>query len=185
MKKLTAFTAATLLVAMSALATPASAQAYHGDRDDDRHETRWGDHDRDHDRDGDHDRDDRHRGDRDDHRRWDHDRDDRYGRYDRDDRYDRYDRHSRYDRYDRRAYAPRVYRAPYAYVVPRGYALQRWRVGTRMPPPFYASGYYVDPYAYQLRLPPRGYRWVRVDHDAYMVSMASGIIADVLYGIFR
>lgn len=87
--------------------------------------------------------------------------------------------------HDRRAHVPRVYRPTYVYVVPRGYAVQRWRVGTRMPPPFYASRYYLDPYAYRLPPPPRGYRWVRVDRDAYLVAVTSGLIADVLYGLFR
>lgn len=161
MKKLTAWGVVAVLAA-SAFATPALARDEH----------------RDHDRGA--------YGHRDDRDRHEHGRGDGHDGWRRDDRRDWRDDH-RHDarRYDRRVYAPRVYRPPYVYVVPRGYAMQRWRVGTRMPPPFYASRYYVDPYAYELRSPPRGYRWVRVDRDVYLVSIASGVIADVLYGIFR
>lgn len=171
MSKITALGAALLFATASAVALPAAAQ-YHNDRGNDRYtshdynrDSRGGDRDRGHDRDD--------RG-RDEHRG-----DDR--RYTQSYQYDR-----RYDnRYNNRYVPQRVYRPNVVYVAPRGYSVQRWHVGTRMPPPFYVSQYYVDPYAYQLRLPPRGYRWVRVDGDAYMVSIASGIIADVLYGIFR
>ena len=99
--------------------------------------------------------------------------------------YDRYDRGDRYYGDSRRHYAPRQYRPAYVYVAPRGYRVSRWNVGHRMPPPFYARPYYIDPLSYRLRTPPRGYRWVRVDRDVYLVSVASGLIADVLYGIFR
>ncbi|HZX79555.1 MAG TPA: RcnB family protein [Lysobacter sp.] len=163
MKKLSAIGAAVLFATVAGLSTPAAAQ--HRDRDDGpRREWQH----------------------RDDHRGRDRNRDDRrYGHDDRG-RYDRHDRHDRYDRRDdRRYYAPRAYRPAYVYVAPRGYAVNRWRVGARMPAPYYASAYYVDPYAYRLAAPPRGYRWVRVDRDVYMVSIASGVIANVLYDIFR
>lgn len=179
MSKLTALAATLVFASATAFALPAAAQQH--DRGNDRHE--WsGDRDRDHDRDDrrDHDRDDRRHDDR------------RYGdnnRYNNGRRDDnRYDR--RYDHRDG-GYQPRynpprvVYRPAYVYAPPRGYAVQRWRVGSRMPPPFYVSQYYVDPYAYQLRIPPRGYHWVRVDRDVYLVQAMSGIIADVLYGVFR
>lgn len=177
MNKTTALAASLIFATASAFALPAAAQSRDDHRGNDRHE--WS---RDHDERGDHDRDDRNRG-HDDRRDDRHDRDRRYADDHRNDRYA-----PRYvaPRYVAPRYtAPRVYRPGYVYVAPRGYAVQRWRVGTRMPPPFYVSQYYVDPYAYQLRIPPRGYHWVRVDRDVYLVSMASGIVSDVLYGVFR
>lgn len=168
MKKLTAIGAAVLFATVAGLSTPAAAQ--HRDRNDGPHRE-WSQ--RDHDRGRNDDRRDH---------RWDDRRhDDR--RYSRNDRYDRHDRYDHRD--DRRYYAPRTYRPSHVYVVPRGYTVNRWRVGARMPAPYYASAYYVDPYAYRLAPPPRGYRWVRVDRDVYMVSIASGLIANVLYDIFR
>lgn len=200
MKTITAL-GATLLVAVSAFAPPALAQ-YRGSHDHDsrdryerrqerREDRRESREERREDRRDARDerRDDRHDAIAQQHRRYaDHDRYDRdRNRYDRD-RYDRHDRYERRDRYvdhSRRYYAPRTYRPAYVYVAPRGYRVSRWNVGHRMPPPFYARPYYVDPLAYQLRMPPRGYRWVRVDRDVYLVSVTSGLIADVLYGIFR
>ncbi|AXK72108.1 hypothetical protein DWG18_07310 [Lysobacter sp. TY2-98] len=174
MNTINALAASLVFATASAFALPAAARDDH--RDNDRHE--WS---RDRDERGDRDRRDHDRDDDRDHDRRDDDR--RYGDARRDDRYA-----PRYvaPRYMPPRYtAPRAYRPGYVYVAPRGYAVQRWRVGTRMPPPFYVSQYYVDPYAYQLRIPPRGYHWVRVDRDAYLVSMGSGLVADVLYGLFR
>ena len=199
MKTITAF-GATLLVAVSAFATPALAQHRinhdhdHDSRDryerrqerrEDRREAR--EERREDRRDArDERRADRHEAIVQQHRQYaDHDRYDRHDRRHRYDRHDRYDRRDRYVDHSRRYYAPRSYRPAYVYVAPRGYRVSRWNVGHRMPPPFYASPYYVDPLAYQLRMPPRGYRWVRVDRDVYLVSVASGLVADVLYGIFR
>ena len=34
-----------------------------------------------------------------------------------------------------------------------------------------------------LRAAPDGYRWVRVDRDAYLVEVASGLIAEALIGV--
>lgn len=170
--------AAVLFAATSAFALPASAQ-YRGDNHHDsreRHGSRQERHERREVR----------------HEPGDDRRDARHER--RDDRHfsvvqqpRRYAGYERYDRHDpsRRYYASRTYRPAHAYVAPRGHRYARWNVGHRMPPPFYARPYYIDPLAYQLRMPPRGYRWVRVDRDVYMVSVASGLIADVLYGIFR
>lgn len=145
-------------------------------------------------------RDDRrdYRGDRRDDRR-----DDRYDRRDdrRDVRYDRRDdrRDWRDDRrHDNRNYArgydrrwsgynwhPQYrYRAPVRYVYPRGYRAQQWRVGYRLPPAYYQRNYYVDYRSYYLPPPPYGYSWVRVDRDVVLVSIASGLIRDIFYGLY-
>jgi Ni/Co efflux regulator RcnB len=41
-----------------------------------------------------------------------------------------------------------------------------------------------DYYAYRLRPPPRGYHYVRVDHDVVLAAIASGIVVSAIYGIF-
>jgi Ni/Co efflux regulator RcnB len=123
-------------------------------------------------------------------------RDDRRDvRYDRrDDRRDwRDDRRHDYRHYargnDRRWngyhwYPQYRYRAPVRYVYPRGYRAQQWRVGYRLPPAYYHRNYYVDYRSYYLPPPPYGYHWVRVDRDVVLVSIASGLIRDILYGLY-
>jgi Ni/Co efflux regulator RcnB len=87
---------------------------------------------------------------------------------------------------DQRHFATHHYAPPRRYIAPRGYqSSSRWSAGSRLPSGYYGSSYYVDNTRYGLRAPPRGQRWVRVDHDVYLVSIASGVIASVLYGIFN
>lgn len=136
------------------------------------------------------------RNDRDDNRRDDgRHRDNRYhGNNDWAQRHDRRDdrrdwRHDRRDdrrdwRDDRRRYASYRYRSPYRYVYPRGYRHYNWSVGYYLPAPYYSSHYYVDYGYYRLPPPPRGYRWIRVDNDVYLVAIGSGLIRDILYGLF-
>lgn len=151
---------AALLLALAAIAMPASAAG----RDHDR-----GHRDRDH-----HGQYDRYRGDR-------HDRD----RYDR--RADR--RGYRHDRrHDRRVVyypAPRVihrdrYYAPRPVVVHRD--PPRWARGHRYYDPGYGRTYVVnDYYGYGLRQPPRGHYWRRSDAgDFLLVAVATGIITDLI-----
>jgi Ni/Co efflux regulator RcnB len=163
------------VVAQSAVRAPVAQGRY--DRRDDRRDSRY---DR---------RDDR--------------RDDRYGRRDdrRDNRYDRRDDRRDWNndrRQDYRHYArgnnhrwngnqwhPQYrYRAPVRYVYPRGYRPHQWRVGYRLPPAYYHRNYYVDYRNYYLPPPPYGYHWVRVDRDVVLVSIASGLIRDILYGLY-
>jgi Ni/Co efflux regulator RcnB len=201
MNKLIALGSALLLAGVT-LAAPAAAQHRGADRGDRSHQD---DRDGRDDRRGSGDRRDRADGDRrrgtGEHRE--SDRDDRsrqYG-YDRargDDRqvdrtgHGRIDRdrvdHRRDDRYtrdDRRYYATRHYAPAHRYIAPRGYRAGRWGVGARLPTGYYVSSYYVDHRPYRLRMPPRGYHWVRVDRDVYLVSIRSGEVLDVLYGMFR
>lgn len=123
---------------------------------------------------------------RDDRRDW---RDDR-----RDDRRDwrndrRDDYRHRYSRHDDRRWSgyhwrPEYrYRAP-RYVYPSGYRAYRWQVGHRLPPAYYGRPYYVDYRHYRLPPPPYGYHWVRVDRDVVLVAAATGLILDVLYGLY-
>jgi Ni/Co efflux regulator RcnB len=147
---------AALLLALAAVAMPASAAG----RDHDR-----GHRDRDH-----HGQYDRHRGDR--HDRRDHDRRaDRRGYRD--------DRRVVYRPAPRVIYRDRYY-APRPVIVHRG--PPRWSRGHR----YYDSGYgrtYVvnDYYGYGLRQPPRGHYWRRSDAgDFLLVAVATGIITDLI-----
>ncbi len=103
-----------------------------------------------------------------------------------DDRYDRRDRHDRdwhrshgFRHYDgRRYYGGR-------YVRPSGYYYRSWRYGDHLPRAYYGRRYIVnDYYVYRLHPPPRGYHWVRVDHDVVLAAIASGVVVSAVYGIF-
>jgi len=135
------------------------------DRRDDRRDDRWGR------------RDDR-RDERSDRR--DDRRDDRWDRRDdrRDDRWDRRD-----DRRDWRNGHGRIQAGHYYY--PRGYRPNHWRRGDRLPVAYYGRPYVIRDYdRCHLRPPPRGYHWVRVDHDVVLAAIATGIVLDVLYNHF-
>jgi Ni/Co efflux regulator RcnB len=164
MKKiLTAAIAATLAMSSMGVASAAEAQS-RGDRYEQRH-----------------DRDDR-RGDR---------RDDR-----RDTRNDR--REFRQDmredrrefRQDQRAYArwqqsQRRYNAG-RYHAPRGYQVQQWSYGQRMPSYYRSNQYVVSNYGqYGLRAPPRGYQYVRSGNDVVLAAVAGGLITAVIAGLFN
>lgn len=94
-------------------------------------------------------------------------------------RYDRpYHRTDRY-RYDHQRY--RVTR----YYQPRGYRHYVWHPGARLPSAYYAPRYVVHDYgAYRLRHPPRGYHWVRVDNDVVLAAIATGVVMQVVNGLF-
>lgn len=132
---------------------------------------------------------------RDDHRDW------RRGDYDnrREYRHDRRDfrREQRWDRHDQNWWRYRNdfrdyrgarngywYAPSYGYyrVEPRYYG-QRWRRGHYLPHA-YRSYYVRDPYVYNLRPAPRGYRYVHADNDIVMIAVATGLIASVLSGVY-
>ena len=96
-----------------------------------------------------------------------------------DDRCDhrRYDGH--HSRHERGWIHVRKYHAP------RGYYHKKWRRGDRLPRAYYARHYVVhDHHAYHLHAPPRGYHWVRVNHDVVLAAIATGIVLEVLYNRF-
>lgn len=127
--------------------------------------------------------------------------DDRHDRRDErwDDRHDRRDdRHDR--RYDRghdayrhayrekhhggRYWEGQRHRASYRYVRPRGYQDYTWRVGYRLPAPYYARSYYVDYRYYGLPAPRHGHHWVRIGADVVLVAIATGLVHDAMYDLF-
>jgi Ni/Co efflux regulator RcnB len=98
-----------------------------------------------------------------------------------------------YGRHDYRSYAYSRdgYRAPArygygAYYRPHGYYSHRWSRGERLPFAFYARPYVIeDYYGYGLYGPPRGYHWVRVDGDAVLAAVATGIVLDTVFHAFH
>ncbi|CAN5351170.1 hypothetical protein BH10PSE17_BH10PSE17_26070 [soil metagenome] len=71
------------------------------------------------------------------------------------------------------------------YRQPRGYEVRTWHRGERLPPPYRAQPYYVTDYGhYGLYRPPVGHRWVRVDGDAVLVAVTTGVVAGVVAGLF-
>lgn len=92
---------------------------------------------------------------------------------------------NRFDRIDNRTYVARDrYTAP-RYVAPYGYSSSRFAVGSRLPQGYYGSSYYIDYRPYGLSPPPYGYQWVRVGNDVYLTSSRTGLIAEVIYSLFR
>jgi len=69
---------------------------------------------------------------------------------------------------------------------PHGYYEHRWRRGERLPPAYRAPAYVIpDPIAYRLRPPPPGYYWVRVDNNAVLAAVATGVVVDVAVNLFH
>ena len=104
-----------------------------------------------------------HAQDRDHDRRW--DRDHRYEQRDRGDR----DRDDRGDRVDIERRADRM-------------AWHRWNRGERIPPEYRDRQYMIDDWrAHRLAPPPRGYHWVGVGGDYYLVR-PDGFVFNVTIG---
>ena len=92
--------------------------------------------------------------------------------------------------YERRVYVPPrvVYHAPVrygSYHRPAGYYEHSWRRGERLPVAYYQRTYVIGNYRdCGLRAPPRGYQWVRVNGDAVLAGIATGIVLDSVFHIF-
>ncbi|WP_139975580.1 RcnB family protein [Ochrobactrum sp. CGA5] len=58
---------------------------------------------------------------------------------------------------------------------------QSWKRGSRLPANY--RGYVVNNYAsYELRKPPRGYQWVKVNNDYMLIGITTGIISSIVAG---
>jgi Ni/Co efflux regulator RcnB len=69
---------------------------------------------------------------------------------------------------------------------PHGYYLRDWRRGERLPPAWRGPAYVVpDWHYYRLRPPPPGYYWVRVNDNAVLAAIGTGIVLDIAYNVFR
>jgi Ni/Co efflux regulator RcnB len=72
------------------------------------------------------------------------------------------------------------------YSRPHGYYSHRWVRGERLPVAFYGRPYVIADYRdCGLRVPPRGYHWVRVDGDAVLAAVATGIVLDTVFHVFN
>jgi Ni/Co efflux regulator RcnB len=67
--------------------------------------------------------------------------------------------------------------------IDRRWANYRWARGGVVPYG-YRNFYVQDPYFYNLRPAPAGYRWVYVDNNLVLMALATGIIADIVYGAY-
>jgi Ni/Co efflux regulator RcnB len=71
------------------------------------------------------------------------------------------------------------------YVQPRGWHYQRYAYGQTLPPAYWGREYWLDGYSqFGLINPPYGYVWVRYGNDAMLLSVISGLILSVQYGVF-
>ena len=81
-----------------------------------------------------------------------------------------------------------AYRAPAHFGVyrrPAGYYEHTWNRGDRLPATYYQRPYVIADYRdCGLREPPRGYHWVRVNGDAVLAAVATGIVLDSVFHIF-
>jgi Ni/Co efflux regulator RcnB len=117
------------------------------------------------------------RGDDGDHHEWrhdDHDRDHDRGEHRREWRH-HHDEDRDHDRFDSGDYWR-----------PHGYYVRQWHRGDRLPIEFRAPVYVVpDVAVYHLRPPPPGYYWVRVDNNAVLAAIATGVVVDVAVNLFH
>lgn len=87
------------------------------------------------------------------------------------------------NRHDRRWEKGRWHWGPYHR--PHGYVHRHWVRGQRLPVAYYAPHYVIRDYRHcGLRHPPHGYHWVRVNNDAVLAVIATGVILDVVYNQF-
>ena len=144
-----------------------------GDQDhrvDGRRDDGWRDRDRRGDGRRDHDR-------RDGDRRWSGGRD-----------WDRHDDRRDYRRWERGRY-PSVYFSSYRYRhawrPPSGFYVRSWGYGDFYPRSWFGPRYWIlDPWQYDLPLPPPGFDWVRSGADALLIDQYTGRIVQVVRNIF-
>jgi Ni/Co efflux regulator RcnB len=58
----------------------------------------------------------------------------------------------------------------------------KWNRGQSLPAAYRGRNNYVDWRAHHLRQPPGGYQWVQVDGQYVLVAVATGLIADAIFG---
>jgi Ni/Co efflux regulator RcnB len=79
--------------------------------------------------------------------------------------------------------------APVRYGVyhpPRGFYDHSWRRGERLPVAYYQRPYVIADYnSYRLYSPPRGYHWVRVNHDAVLAGITTGVVFGIVNNLFH
>jgi Ni/Co efflux regulator RcnB len=59
----------------------------------------------------------------------------------------------------------------------------RWNKGERVPQPYRGPQYVVNDWrGYHLKQPPRGYQWIGVGADYFLVGVATGIVLESVFG---
>jgi len=87
---------------------------------------------------------------------------------------------------DRPAYRYREQFDSGRYWRPPGYYVHEWRRGERLPITFRAPAYVIPDFAvYHLRPPPPGYYWVRVNNNAVLAAVTTGIVVSIAYNLFH
>jgi Ni/Co efflux regulator RcnB len=77
----------------------------------------------------------------------------------------------------------RIHAGVYHY--PHGYHYHHWVVGRPLPRVYLVPGYYYRGYgALGLAAPPPNYQWIRYGPDLLLVSLATGNVVDIRYGVF-
>ena len=67
--------------------------------------------------------------------------------------------------------------------LPPGQAKKMWGRGERLPDLYIGPRFFVaEPRMYHLAPPRPGHRWVVIDGDAYLVEVATGLIAETVFG---
>ncbi len=67
----------------------------------------------------------------------------------------------------------------------RGYYYRHWGYGDYLPFGWFADPYWVTDYwDYDLPVPPFGYQWVRVGPDVLLINIATGFVAETIYGLY-
>ena len=94
----------------------------------------------------------------------------------------------------RREVDPNTYRYNYRaeqryrsrpYVRPQGWYPHRWISGDILPALFWTRSYWItDFWLFGLPIPPSGYVWVRYGSNALLVQINSGVILQVIYGVY-
>jgi Ni/Co efflux regulator RcnB len=68
---------------------------------------------------------------------------------------------------------------------PAGWVAHTWAFGEILPRAYWASPYILaDYWLFALEVPPAGYEWVRDGSDALLISVDTGEILQVEYGVF-
>jgi Ni/Co efflux regulator RcnB len=71
------------------------------------------------------------------------------------------------------------------YHQPAGWSAHTWHFGDILPRAYWTSQYILaDYWLFALEVPPAGYEWVRDGADALLVSVDTGEILQVEYGVF-
>ena len=64
--------------------------------------------------------------------------------------------------------------------IPPGHAKKMWKKGEYLPVDYRTGHYFDDWRRYDLEPAPPGYRWVVVDHDAYLMEVTTGLVANAI-----